>query len=282
MMLELGKKQKLIIDHKTDFGVYLCDHKRERGDDSDCVLLPRKQVPREAEIGDEIEVFVYKDSQDRLIATTKTPMLTLGQVNALEVVQITKIGAFLYWGLEKDLLLPYSEQTVKVKKGEKYLFALYIDKSDRLCATMKIYDYLRTDSSYQVNDMVKGTVFSINPQFGAFVAVDNCYLGLIPKNEMVRNFRIGDEVEARIKEIREDGKMNLSVREKAYVQMDIDSSFIMEKLEMNRGYLPYHDKSSPEDIKEFFGMSKNEYKRAIGRLYKMKKIRIESDGIYKL
>ena len=281
-MIELGRIQHLYVDHKTDFGVYLCDHVRDKGDDSDCILLPRKQVPRGIRPGDEIEVFVYKDSQDRLIATTKSPMLTLGQVSELEVVQVNKIGAFLYWGLEKDLMLPYSEQVVKVKKGEKYLFALYIDKSERLCATMKIYDYLRTDSDYKVDDMVSGRVFSVNPQFGAFVAIDNCYLGMIPKNEMVRSFRIGELVEARVKERREDGKLNLSLREKTHVQMDIDAGYIMEKLEVNQGFLPYHDKSSPTEIKEVFGMSKNEYKRAIGRLYKMKKIRITSEGIYRL
>ncbi len=281
-MIELGKKQILVVDHKADFGVYLCDHIREKGDDSNCILLPKKQVPQNIKVGDEIEVFVYKDSQDRLIATTNTPKLTLGEVKELEVVQVNKIGAFLYWGLEKDLLLPFSEQIVKVKKGEKYLFALYIDKSERLCATMKVYDYLSTDSNYKEGDNVKGMVFSINPQYGAFVAVDSKYLGLIPANEMVRNFRIGEEVEARIIECREDGKLNLSVREKSYMQMDIDSGFIMEKLEVNDGFLPYHDKSSPEDIKKVFGMSKNEFKRAIGRLYKMKKIKITSEGIYKL
>lgn len=281
-MFELGKRQTLVIDHKADFGVYLCDHVRERGDESDCILLPRKQVPKGAKIGDEIEVFIYKDSQDRLIATTKTPLLTLGEVNRLEVVQTNNVGAFLYWGLEKDLLVPFSEQVTKVKKGEKYLFALYVDKSERLCATMKVYDYLRTDSDYKEDDMVKGIVISINPKFGAFVAVDNTYIGLIPSNELVRNFRIGEEVEARVKERREDGKLNLSLREKGYMQMDIDSSFIMEKLEVNQGFLPYHDKSSPADIKAVFGMSKNEYKRAIGRLYKMKKIRITPEGIYKL
>lgn len=281
-MFELGKRQVLVIDHKADFGVYLCDHVRERGEEADCILLPRKQVPKGANIGDEIEVFVYKDSSDRLIATTKTPMLTIGEVKELEVVQINKVGAFLYWGLEKDLLVPFSEQTIKVKKGEKYLFALYIDKSERLCGTMKVYDYLRTDSDYKEDDMVKGTVFSVNPQYGAFVAIDSTYLGLIPANEMVRSFRIGEVVEARVKERREDGKLNLSIREKGYMQMDIDSGFIMEKLEVNQGFLPYHDKSSPADIKEVFGMSKNEYKRAIGRLYKMKKIRITPEGIYKL
>ncbi len=281
-MIELGKKQTLVVDHKADFGVYLCDHVREKGDDSDCILLPKKQVSPDVKVGDEIEVFVYKDSQDRRIATTNTPKLTLGEVNELEVVQVNKVGAFLYWGLEKDLLLPFSEQIVKVKKGEKYLFALYIDKSDRLCATMKVYDYLSTDSDYKEGDSVKGMVFSINPQYGAFVAVDSKYLGLIPANEMIRKFRIGEEVEARVMERREDGKLNLSVRQKSYMQMDIDSGFIMEKLEVNGGFLPYHDKSSPADIKEVFGMSKNEYKRAIGRLYKMKKIKITPEGIHKL
>ena len=281
-MIELGKIQRLYVDHKTDFGYYLCDHIREKREDSTCILLPKKQAPKNIEKGDEIEVFVYKDSQDRWIATTNRPKLTLGQVAKLDVVQVNKVGAFLYWGLEKDLLLPYSEQVVKVKKGESYLFALYIDKSERLCATMKVYDYLRTDSEYKADDMVKGVVFSVNLQYGAFVAIDWKYLALIPKNEMVRNFRIGEEVEARVKERRDDGKLNLSIREKSHLQMDIDSNFIMEKLEMNQGYLPYHDKSSQSEIKEVFGMSKNEYKRAIGRLYKMKKIKITSDGIYKI
>ncbi len=281
-MIELGKKQELYIDHKTDFGVYLCDHLRDKDEDADCVLLPKKQVPAGSDVGDLLDVFVYRDSKDRLIATTNIPKLTLGQVALLDVVNVSKIGAFLYWGLEKDLFLPFSEQIVRVKKGEKYLFALYIDKSQRLCATMKIYDYLRTDSSYQTDDTVKGRVFSINPDLGVFIAVDDLYLGLIPKNELVRNFRIGEEVEARVKEVREDGKLNLSIREKAHLQMDIDSAFIMEKLELNGGFLPYHDKSLPADIKSFFGMSKNEFKRAIGRLYKMRKIRIMPEGIRKV
>ena len=246
------------------------------------MLLPNSRVPEGTKIGSELEVFIYRDSEDRQIATLSEPALTIGGLARLKVVQVTKIGAFLSWGLEKDLFLPYAQQTYRVNEGDEILVTMYADKSDRLCAKMDVYKSLLDMSPYKKDDTVTGTLYLISNNFGAFVAVDNCYLGLIPKNEMVRNFRIGDAVEARIKEIREDGKMNLSVREKAYVQMDIDSSFIMEKLEMNRGYLPYHDKSSPEDIKEFFSMSKNEYKRAIGRLYKKKKIRIESDGIYKL
>ncbi len=277
-MIELGKKQELFVDHKTDFGVYLSDSNMP-DQEKECILLPRRQVPAGIRQGDKIEVFVYKDSSDRPIATTQTPAMELGEIALLNVVQVTKIGAFMYWGLEKDLLLPFSEQTVKVEKGDKYLVALYLDKSERLCATMKIYDYLRTDSPYKQDDEVTGTVFSINPRFGAFVAVDQTYIGLIPMNEMVRKLNISDEVRARVTSVREDGKMNLSLRQKAYLQMDVDAGRIMEKLTANEGFLPYHDKSAPADIRKEFGMSKNEFKRAIGRLYKLHKIRITDNGI---
>ena len=254
-MIELGVKQKLYIDHKTDFGVYLSDTP-ERNGKSDCVLLPKKQVPQNAKIGDEVEVFVYRDSKDREIATTNMPKLQLGELAVLQVAQVNNIGGFMYWGLEKDLLLPYSEQVVKVQKGEKYLVGLYIDKSDRLCATMKVYDFLRTDSPYKTDDIV-----------------------MLQNKEIVRKLRIGEKVQARVLSVREDGKLNLSLREKAYLQMDVDSAKILEKLKENDGFLPYHDKSAPEDIRSEFGMSKNEFKRAIGRLYKSKKIKISKTGI---
>ena len=256
-MIELGVKQKLYIDHKTDFGVYLSDTP-ERNGKSDCVLLPKKQVPQNAKIGDEVEVFVYRDSKDREIATTNMPKLQLGELAVLQVAQVNNIGGFMYWGLEKDLLLPYSEQVVKVQKGEKYLVGLYIDKSDRLCATMKVYDFLRTDSPYKTDDIVEGTVYGKNPEYGVFVAVDNKYNGMLQNKEIVRKLKIG---------------------EKAYLQMDVDSAKILEKLKENDGFLPYHDKSAPEDIRSEFGMSKNEFKRAIGRLYKSKKIKISKTGI---
>ena len=328
-MIELGRKQLLFIDHKTDFGVYLSDirpgqsqvgspdgaevrhgwekgsrggrrdfgggrerenyrnkgkysdkKKAGRGEKKDnCVLLPAKQVPEGVKIGDQIEVFVYRDSEDRLIATVRMPMLELGGLAVLEVSDVTGIGAFLNWGLEKDLLLPFSEQTKKVKKGERYLVSLYVDKSDRLCGTMKVYDMLRTDSPYKTDDQVRGIVFGINPEFGCFVAVDGLYMGMIPKKEMVRKMRIGEEMDCRVTGIREDGKLNLSIRKKAYLQIDEDSMKIMNKLEECGGSLPYHDKSSPEEIREVFSMSKNEFKRAIGRLYKMKKIVIGDEGI---
>lgn len=278
-MIELGRKQNLFIDHTADFGVYLCEEKNLGKRDGECILLPRKQVPAEVKKGDSIEVFVYKDSKDRPIATTNMPKVTLGELAVLEVLDVTKIGAFLDWGLEKDLLLPFSEQVVKVKKGEKYLVGLYIDKSERLCATMKVYDFLRTDGKYKENDMVHGIVFGKNPEYGVFVAVDYLYNGMIAKKETVRELRIGEEIEARVLNVREDGKLNLSLREKGHIQMDIDSVKIMNKLTENEGFLPYHDKSSPEEIRQEFGMSKNEFKRAIGRLYKNRKIKITDKGI---
>lgn len=278
-MIELGVRQKLYIDHTTGFGVYLCEEKNLGKRKEDCVLLPAKQVPEGKEKGDAIDVFIYKDSQDRMIATTQTPKVTLGELAVLEVVDVTKIGAFLDWGLEKDLLLPFSEQTIKVKTGEKYLIGLYVDKSDRLCGTMKVYDFLRTDSPYKKGDTVEGIVFGSNPEYGVFVAVDDIYNAMIPKNEAVKTMKIGDRIKGRVVELREDGKLNLSIREKGYIQMDIDSVKIMEKLKENGGFLPYHDKSAPEEIRKEFGMSKNEFKRAIGRLYKGHRIEITNKGI---
>ena len=259
----------------------LSDHQKAgRGVRKDnCVLLPAKQVPEGLKVGDQIEVFVYRDSEDRLIAAARMPKLELGGLAVLEVSDVTGIGAFLDWGLEKELLLPFSEQTRKVRKGDKYLVSLYVDKSDRLCATMKVYDFLRTDSHYKEDDRVKGIVIGMNPEYGCFVAVDRLYIGMIPMKELVRRVEIGQEVECRVTSVREDGKLNLSLRKKAYQQIDEDSMKIMEKLETNGGRLPYHDKSSPEEIREEFSMSKNEFKRAIGRLYKMKKILITDEGI---
>lgn len=189
-MIKIGEYQALEIHRKTDFGVYL-------GDDEVQILLPGKQVPAGAEVGDCVEVFVYRDSSDRLIATVNEPFLTLRKVARLTVKETTKIGAFLEWGLEKDLLLPFKQQTVKVAVGEEYPVALYLDKSSRLCATMKIYDYLECDSPYQAEDIVKGTVYNVNPEYGVFVAVDDRYHGMIQKKEATRQFRIGEQVEAR-------------------------------------------------------------------------------------
>lgn len=276
-MLLLGEKQTLQVIKRVDFGVYLKDPKEASNEER--VLLPIKQVPKECKIGDLLSVFLYKDSKDRLIATTGEPALTLHQVKPLQVAQTGKIGAFLNWGLEKDLLLPFKEQTKRVNPGEECLVALYIDKSERLCATMKVYHYLETDSPYEREQRVEGRVYEISDNFGAFVAIDNRYSGCIPKKELYGDVKVGDWISARIIEVREDGKLTLSVREKAYLQIETDAKKILSIIEEFDGVLPFNDKASPEVIKRETGMSKNEFKRAVGNLLKAKKIVITEKAI---
>ena len=279
-MLEIGKRQLLTIVKKVDFGVYLA--KEQEADPEEKVLLPRKEVPENVQPGDEIEVFLYRDSKDRMIATVRQPKLSLGEVAVLRVKENGKTGAFLDWGLEKDLLLPFREQVRKVCPGEECLVALYLDKSKRLCATMKVYHYLRTDSPYEKDQKVTGTLYEISDNFGAFVAVDNCYSALIPKKEPLGNARVGDTVEARVTEVLKDGKLSLSLREKAYIQMNEDARKLLKLLEEQGGELPVGDKSSPEKIKELTGMSKNEFKRAAGNLYKQRLVQVEEHQLYQL
>lgn len=276
-MINLGEVQILTVVKKVEFGVYLGDG--AEGDKDEKVLLPKKQVPEETEIGSKIEVFVYKDSEDRLIATTRTPKLTLGGVAMLQVIQVGKIGAFLDWGLEKDLLLPFKEQTSPVREGQECLAALYIDKSSRLCATMNVYPYLRSDSPYGKDDRVTGRVYQISREFGAFVAVDNIYSGLVAQKELYKEIRIGDDISARVIAVKEDGKLDLSVREKAYLQISVDADKILQLLDSYEGALPFNDKASPEVIKRETGMSKNEFKRAVGGLLKQGKIEITEKSI---
>ena len=269
---ELGKRRMLTVVKTVDFGIYL-------GTSEERVLLPKKEVPKEIEIGDPVEVFLYKDSSDRLIATTAEPKITLGELAVLTVKDTGKIGAFLDWGLPKDLLLPFKEQTAKVKKGDEVLVALYVDKSGRLCATMKVYEKLRTDSPYKKDDHVEGIIYETSDNFGVFVAVDNCYGALIPKREAFGRLKVGDRVSARVLKVREDGKLDLSVREKAFLQMDEDAALIMKRMEEYGGKLPFNDKADPELIKQEFGLSKNAFKRAVGRLLKEGRIKISEKNI---
>ena len=276
-MIRLGELQKLEVQKTTDFGIYLCEIGKR---DDSRILLPKNQVPKDIKIGDTLEVFVYKDSSDRPIATTLTPKLTLGETALLRVKEVTTIGAFLDWGLAKDLLLPFKEQTQRVHTGEDAIVALYIDKSERLCATMKVYDYLDCNSPYKKDDRVIGTVYEIIDNFGAFVAVDNKYCALIPTKELFRSLKVGDSVEARVTQVKEDGKLDLSIREKTHIQLDTDGEVIFKKLQEADGFLPYHDKTDSAVIKEQFGLSKNAFKRAIGHLMKDGKINITDKGIY--
>ena len=276
--MQLGKTQILTIVKQVDFGVYLAEDtsKEER------VLLPRKQVPEGVQTGDELEVFLYTDSQDRIIATTIEPKLKLGEVARLTVKEVAKIGAFLDWGLEKDLFLPFRQQTRKVQAGDNCLAALYIDKSERLCATMNVYDYLRTDSPYEKEDHVTGTIYQISENFGAFVAVDDCYSGLIPSREFFGQLSVGDQITARVTAVKPDGKLDLSIREKSYLQLNADAEAVMKVIEEFDGVLPFTDKASPEVIKREFSLSKNAFKRAVGHLLKEERIEITEKSIRKL
>ena len=276
-MIELGKRQKLKIVKEVEFGVYL-------GDEKEKVLLPKKQVPEGAKKDDELEVFIYRDSSDRPIATVRTPKLMAGETAVLSVSDVTDIGAFLDWGLEKDLFLPFKQQTAKVKPGDECLVALYIDKSSTLCATMKVYHHLQTDSPYRKNDTVTGRVYELSGNFGAFVAVDDKYSALIPKKEMYggKKYQVGDMVTARVADVKEDGKLELAVRQKAYLQMEEDADRLMGIIDSHGGVLPFSDKADPELIRRETGMSKNEFKRALGGLYKCRRVEIGESSVRKI
>lgn len=290
-MILLGRMQTLRVVKKTDFGVYLSDQGMEPDTslvpdkkevvDIPSILLPKAQA-KDLTTGNTVEVFIYKDSEDRPIATTAKPLLTMGSLARLTVKEVTNIGAFLDWGLAKDLFLPFKEQTFRVQKGDSVLVTLYIDKSSRLCATAKVYNSLEANSPYQREDQVSGTVYEIIDAFGAYVAVDDRYSALVPKKELFTTLKPGEKISARVTKVQPDGRLVLSIREKSYLQMDTDSTLIYDALVKAGGFLPYHDKTSPELIKAKFGLSKNAFKRAIGHLQKEGKLLIEDDGISKV
>ena len=277
--MNLGEKQELTAVKKVEFGMYLA----ENPEDETRVLLPAKQVPEGLCIGDKVEIFLYRDSKDRLIATTHEPKLVLGQLAVLPVLEVGKIGAFLDWGLEKDLFLPYKEMTRKVNAGDEVMVTLYIDKSSRLCASTKgIYELLRTDSPYKKDDTVTGRVYDFSDNFGTFIAVDDLYSAKIPVYENADFLKLGDVIEAKVTDVKEDGKLDLTLREKAYIQMDADSQKILELLDSYAGVLPFSEKASPEVIKRETGLSKNAFKRAVGHLYKERKVDLHDGKIRKL
>ena len=187
---------------------------------------------------------------------------------------------FLDWGLEKDLLLPFREQTVKVHTGDQVLVSLYLDKSSRLCATMKVYPFLKTNSPYAIGDTVDGLVYEISGNFGVFVAVDNQYSGLIPKREAQAGYRVGQNLKLRVTEVKEDGKLTLSARGKAYEQIREDSENVLQVIREFAGVLPFDDKASPEVIQREFGLSKAAFKRAVGRLLKEKQVELRDGKIW--
>ncbi|MDA3847242.1 MAG: S1-like domain-containing RNA-binding protein [Vallitaleaceae bacterium] len=274
-MIQIGIKQPLEVTKEVEFGVFL----NSIGGEDDAILLPKKQVPEGTKIGDVIEVFVYRDSEDRMIATTIPVKIELGELGLLTVNELTRIGAFLDWGLGKDLFLPFKEQKGQLKEGKAYLVALYIDKSDRLCATMNIYEKLDVDHSYKVDDQIEGIVYDIKEPFGAFVAIDNTYHGLIQEKDLYGDLHIGDPVEARVTKVREDGKIELNLKQKVHIQIDQDVQLILDRLEENKGVLYFNDKSNPDMIRKYFHISKKAFKRAVGSLLKSGRIEITEAGI---
>lgn len=276
-MIKLGELNYLKVVKKTEHGLYLADPSNP----DERVLLPNKQAAG-LNISDETEAFIYKDSSDRLIATKETPLIMLHKVALLKVTDVGKIGAFVDWGLEKDLLLPFREQSKKINKDEEVLVALYIDKTGRLALTMNVYEYLDTDSPYKTGDIVSGRVYLISERFGAFVAVDDKYSALIPRKELFTEVKVGKIIDARVTEIKSDGKITLSIRKKAYEQMDEDAEQVMKVIDEFDGVLPFSDKAEPEVIKRELNMSKNQFKRAVGRLYKERRVEITEHSIRRI
>ena len=254
--MRLGEYQELVCVKKVDFGIYLSTSSASE----ERVLLPAKQIPDGVKQGDKLKVFVYKDSNDRLIATTNEPKLTLGGLSVLTVKEVVR----------------------KVSAGDEILVTLYIDKSQRLCATTKgIYHMLSTDSPYKKDDMVSGRVYDFSDNFGTFIAVDDKYSAKIPVFENAAYLKLGDVIEAKVTDVKADGKLDLTMREKAYIQMDSDAEKLLELLDSYAGVLPFSEKASPEVIKRETGLSKNAFKRAVGHLYKERKIDL-TDGKIRL
>lgn len=279
-MLELCKYNDLKIARFKDFGALLAEHMN----DEKRVLLPRKEIPEDAKTGDTVRVFLYLDSKDRMIATTTEPLITMDRPEVLTVKDVTRIGLFLDWGLPKDLLLPFHEIAGKKRPeaGDEVLVRLYIDKSGRPCASMKhLYEVLGTDSPYQKGDTVKGRIYEFGHDFGTFVAVDDIYTGMIPRHEDMRQHDIGDELELRVTEVKPDGKLALTSRKNAYQELDEDGAKVMSIIDSYAGVLPFTEKASPEVILRETGLSKAAFKRAVGHLYKERKISLGDGKIRK-
>lgn len=268
-MIKMGKRQKLKVNNYTAIGLYL---DVETGNEDDNILLPKNEfedMEEKPEIGSELDVLIYMDSEDRPIATLRKTAATVGMLAKLTATDVNeRFGAFLDWGLKKELLLPKGQEICKIEPGKKYLVGLYEDKKGRISATMKIYSFLLPCKDYKKNDVVTGTVYSIDEKIGVFVAVDDRYFGMIPKNEYFKHFKIGEEVTARVIRVREDGKLDLAPRMLAYQQMDEDSKLIFEKMKILKSAFYFNDKTSPEEIYDYFGISKKAFKRAIGNLLK--------------
>lgn len=273
-MIKIGKYNTLTVVKVVDFGVYLDGE--ERGE----ILLPNEYVPQNCFPDDSLKVFIYFDSEDRIIATTETPEILVGEFAYMKVVSVSKTGAFLDWGLRKDLLVPFREQRVRMEEGRSYLVYAYVDKeTDRIVATAKIEKYLdRTPADYEPWQEVD-VLIARPTDLGYAVIVNHAHWGVIYRNEIFQPLRIGQKLKAYIKEIRPDGKIDLVLQKPGYDQIALLSQQILKKIRDNGGALDVSDKSSPEMIYQLFGCSKKNYKKAIGALYKQGIIELQEEEI---
>ena len=272
--INVGQFNLMRVDRKVDFGFYM-------DDGAEGVLLPKRFVPSGLQVGDTISVFVYHDSDNRLIATTQEPFAVVGDIAALKVVDITGQGAFLDWGLMKDLFVPVSQQLSSMRLGGKYLVKLYLDKqTGRVAATEKIDNQISNDIlTVKEGEKVKLQVYR-ESDIGYVVIVNQVHQGLVYKNEVFTHLHIGQMIdEGFVKKIREDHKLDIGIGKQGVEKLDDDQVKLIQLLKLHKGFLPYHDKSSPEDIYAFFGISKKAFKMNVGILYKAKQITLEDGGI---
>jgi uncharacterized protein len=265
-LINIGDFNKLKIARQTDFGWFL---DAGTGRMSDDILLPNgSALDTELSIGDEIETFIYRDSKDRIIATLKRPLATVGDLAYLKVVSTTPIGSFINFGLEKDILVPLKEKLYGLQDNKSYLFYIYLDKTGRIAATTNIDRYLETTDKYKVSDTVTGTVYGFQTNRSAMIAVDNLYRGVILHNEYFSDLTHGDELELNVNKVYEDGKLGLTPRKSAKTEVSSLQENILEYLKAHNGSMTYNDKSSPEEIYKTFHISKNYFKQALGGLMK--------------
>tara|TARA_R110000850_G_scaffold140828_1_gene262390 strand:+ start:260 stop:1099 length:840 start_codon:yes stop_codon:yes gene_type:complete len=272
--VELGKYNTLTIVRHTSVGFFLED---ENGDD---VLLPVKWVPEGAKEGDEVEVFIYLDSEERPIATTMKPKAIVGEFAYLKAKQVSRIGAFMDWGLEKDLFVPFIEQEGRMQEGQWYIVYVYIDKmTDRIAGSAKIENFVEKRDIMLKPDQAVSLLIGKQTPLGYNVIVDNQYLGLIYENEIFKNVSTGDRTTGYVKNIREDDKIDIILQKPGYAAVEPNAQRILEILKANDGYLDLNDKSDPDEISRRLEMSKKTFKKAIGGLFRQKLITIEDDGV---
>jgi hypothetical protein len=270
-MIKLGEVNNLMVNRGSAMGFFLIDTSGEE------VFLPFKYAPDNLQLKDVIDVFIYNDSEDKLIATTQTPKITLNTFAALKVVDAASFGAFMDWGLDKDLLVPFKEQATKMYDHKTYVVYLFLDEtSDRLVATTKINRYLdNTDCDLKANQEVDLLVFE-DFDLGYFAIINNKYKGLIYKNEIYSPIKVGDSLKGYVKQIKEGNLIDLSLQKIGFENVDINSQLILDYLKKNNGVIKLHDNSDPDDIRRLLGMSKKTFKKAIGILYRQKLVKIEA------